>query len=472
MNYLPIFADVNNRTVLVIGGGDIAARKIKLLHRAGANIRVVANNLGKTMQDLLNINNITWISYDFSPMQLDDVFLVVAATNNEKLNSQIFEAANARHKLINVIDRQSKCSFIFPAIVDRYPLILAISSSGTAPMLVRLLREKLEALLPNNIGKIAEIAGKWRDKVKQHYQTISERRHFWERIFNGLFPSQITKGNIKEANRILDYELKNHNCNQGEIILIGAGPGDSGLLTIRGLQLMQLADVVLYDYLVSNEVLQLVRSDAERICVGKRPGKASIQQDKINQLLIKLAQQGKRVVRLKGGDPFIFGRGAEELQAAQIAGIPFQIVPGITSAIGVTAYAGIPLTHRDYSQSVIFITGHYCMMDKKNIDWSLIARLEHTLVIYMGKLKATEITTELIKNGKDPDIPIAVISRGTYKDQKVLIGKLHQLEMLVLNVSTPILLVIGKVVEFHKKLAWFKYSDSTQFNESAIVNLT
>ena len=331
MDYLPLFADLKNRPVLVVGGGEIAARKIELLRRAGAHVRVAARELGHELQALRDINAIEWIAQHFDAAQLDDVFLVIAATDDNALNAQVFDAANARHKLVNVVDDQPKCSFIFPSIVDRSPLVVAISSSGTAPVLARLLREKIEALLPANLGQMAEVAGQWRDKVKQRYHKMSDRRRFWERAFNGLFASQMAAGNVNEARRTLDRELENTSDNQGEITLVGAGPGDSGLLTLRGLQVMQLADVVLYDHLVSDEVLELVRRDADRICVGKRAGAHSVPQEETNQLLVTLAQQGKRVVRLKGGDPFIFGRGGEELQAAQAAGIPFQVVPGITA---------------------------------------------------------------------------------------------------------------------------------------------
>lgn len=470
MDYLPIFADLKNRPVLVVGGGEIAVRKIKLLCRTGARVRVTARNLRYELQELLDINTIEWIAYSFDPAQLDDVFLVIAATGDNQLNSQIFEAANARHKLINIVDNQPKCSFIFPSIVDRYPLIVAISSSGTAPVLTRLLREKIEALLPTNLGQMAEVAGQWRDKVKQRYRKIADRRRFWENAFNGLFANQISTGNVNEARNTLDNELEKSIDNQGEITLVGAGPGNSGLLTLRGLQVMQSADVVLYDHLVSEEVLELVRRDADRICVGKRGGKHHVAQEDTNQLLVTLAQQGKRVVRLKGGDPFIFGRGGEELQAAQVAGIPFQVVPGITSAIGATAYAGIPLTHRDHAQSVLFITGH-CRENSQGIDWSSLDGARQTLVIYMGTIKAAEISAGLIERGRDPATPVAVIGRGTLQDQQVLIGTLDTLDVLSAASLTPSLLVIGEVVKLHRSLAWFNHSAQQKTHESTFINL-
>ena len=470
MDYLPLFADLKNRPVLVVGGGEIAARKIELLRRAGARVQVAARELGHELQALLEIAAIEWVAQHFDSAQLDGVFLVIAATDDNALNARVFDAANARHKLVNVVDDQPKCSFIFPSIVDRSPLVVAISSSGTAPVLARLLREKIEALLPANLGQMADVAGQWRDKVKQRYRRMSDRRRFWERAFNGLFASQMAAGNVNEARQTLDRELENSSDNQGEITLVGAGPGDSGLLTLRGLQVMQLADVVLYDHLVSEEVLELVRRDADRICVGKRAGAHSVPQEETNQLLVTLAQQGKRVVRLKGGDPFIFGRGGEELQAAQAAGIPFQVVPGITAAAGATAYAGIPLTHRDYAQNVLFITGH-CQADSQGIDWPSLARARQTLAIYMGTVKAAEIAAGLIEHGRDAATPVAVIGRGTRQDQQVLTGTLENLEALATAAPTPALLVIGEVVNLHGQLAWFQHSAQQGARESAVVTL-
>ncbi|EIB96937.1 siroheme synthase CysG [Pantoea anthophila] len=470
MDYLPLFADLSGRPVLVVGGGDIAARKIELLRRARARVQIASRELCPELQELLDKQELEWVATEFDPSQLDGVFLVIAATDDNHLNTQVFEAANARHKLVNVVDDQPKCTFIFPSIVDRSPLVVAISSSGTAPVLARMLREKIETLLPASLGQMAEVAGLWRDKVKQRFSRMSDRRRFWERAFDGLFASQMSAGNVEEAKRTLDRELLEEPTRQGEIFLVGAGPGDSGLLTLRGLQVMQLADVVLYDHLVSEEVLDLVRRDADRICVGKRASAHTLPQEEINQLLVSLALKGKRVVRLKGGDPFIFGRGGEELQAAQQAGVPFQVVPGVTAAAGATAYAGIPLTHRDYAQSVMFITGH-CRPDGDDIDWPSLARARQTLAIYMGTVKAAAISAALIQHGRAPSTPVAVISRGTRQDQQVLTGTLEHLEALAASAPTPALLVIGEVVNLHGQLAWFKHSAQQGARESAVVNL-
>nr|WP_246880214.1 siroheme synthase CysG [Pantoea ananatis] len=467
---MPLFADLAGRPVLVVGGGDIAARKIELLRRAGARIQIASRELCPELQALLDEQQLEWLATSFEPAQLDKVFLVIAATDDNALNAQVYDEANARHKLVNVVDDQPKCSFIFPSIVDRSPLVVAISSSGTAPVLARMLREKLETLLPSHLGQMAELAGQWRDKVKARFSRMSDRRRYWERIFNGRFASQMATGDVTAAKQTLDSELGDQPPRQGEIILVGAGPGDSGLLTLRGLQVMQLADVVLYDHLVSDEVLDLVRRDADRICVGKRASAHLLPQDEINQLMVQLAQKGKRVVRLKGGDPFIFGRGGEELQAAQQAGITFQVVPGVTAAAGATAYAGIPLTHRDYAQSVLFITGH-CRPDGDDIDWPSLARARQTLAIYMGAVKAAHISQQLILHGRAASTPVAVIGRGTRPDQQVLTGTLEHLETLAASAPSPALLVIGEVVNLHGQLAWFQHSAQQGARESAVVNL-
>ncbi|AXY35890.1 siroheme synthase CysG [Yersinia pseudotuberculosis] len=471
MDYLPLFADLKQRPVLIVGGGEVAARKIELLHRAGAQVWVVAQTLSSELEQQYQDGRIHWLAQDFLPEQLDNVFLVIAATNDTVLNAAVFAAADQRCILANVVDDQPLCSFIFPSIVDRSPLVVAISSSGQAPVLARILREKLEALLPTRLSDMAAIAGRWRGRVKQHMASMGERRRFWEHAFSGRFASLISRGQLTEAENELQLSLEGQHRALGEVALVGAGPGDAGLLTLRGLQVMQQADVVLYDHLVSPEVLDLVRRDAERICVGKRAGAHSVTQEATNQLLVTLAQQGKRVVRLKGGDPFIFGRGGEELQVVAQAGIPFQVVPGVTAAAGATAYAGIPLTHRDHAQSVTFITGH-CRPDGDDLDWQALARGHQTLAIYMGTVKAAAISQQLIAHGRSSTTPVAVIGRGTRVDQQVLIGTLAQLESLAQQAPTPALLVIGEVVNLHHQIAWFGQQPQTESAISpSVVNL-
>ncbi|KAA8997608.1 uroporphyrinogen-III C-methyltransferase [Affinibrenneria salicis] len=472
MDYLPLFADLRHRPVLVVGGGDVAQRKIDLLLRAGAGVRIVAQSLSESLASRHRAGDIEWLAQEFTPAHLEGVFLVIAATNDRALNAQVYQLANQRHLLVNVVDDQPNCSFIFPSIVDRAPLMVAISSGGQAPVLARLLREKLETLLPASLGLMAKIAGRWRARVAKQLPGGRERRYFWERLFYGRFASLAAGGQPDRAEEELQQQLYQPRQTSGEVSLVGAGPGDAGLLTLRGLQVIQQADVVLYDFLVSADVLELVRRDAQQICVGKRAGSHSMAQEEINHLLVSLAKEGKRVVRLKGGDPFIFGRGGEELQQLAQEGIPFQVVPGITAAAGATAYAGIPLTHRDYAQSVMFITGH-CRPDGSALDWSTLARGRQTLAIYMGTVKAAEISRQLIQHGRAPTTPAAVIGRGTRADQCVLTGTLEQLEHLAQQAPTPALLVIGEVVDLHHQIAWFGQQVSTtrQSGRPTVVNL-
>ncbi|WP_185930404.1 siroheme synthase CysG [Klebsiella spallanzanii] len=467
---MPIFAELKDRPVLVIGGGEIAARKITFLLRAEAKVQIVADALIPELAEKVERQEIQWRASMFEERQLDDVFLVIAATEDDELNQRVFAAANARYRLVNVVDNQALCSFVFPSIVDRSPLLVAISSSGKAPVLSRILREKIEALLPTNLGRLAETASYWRHHIKTHLKTTAERRRFWERVFTGRFASLMLAGNKAEAERALEDELKQPEKRPGEIILVGAGPGDAGLLTLRGLQALQQADVVFYDNLVTPEVRELVRRDAQTVCVGKSAAGVSVPQQEINRLLIEAAKAGNTVVRLKGGDPFIFGRGGEELQAAAEAGIPFQVVPGVTAAAGATAYAGIPLTHRDYAQSVTFITGHFGA-ENSPLDWARLAQSGQTLAIYMGSLKAAEISAQLIANGRDRDTPVAVISRGTRADQYTRTGTLQQLENLAKDAPMPALLVVGEVVQLHQQLAWFQHTTTAEGFNSSVVNL-
>lgn len=454
MDYLPLFVELKERPVLLVGGGHIAARKALLLLRAGARLKVIAPELCDELHQYYQQNKIEWFSTQYQPEQLFGMMLVIVATDDSDLNQQIYLDAQARHIFVNVVDSQPQCSFIFPAIIDRTPILVAISSAGKAPVLVRMIREKLEALLPASLGTMATIAGKWRSKVKQQLQTFQARCRFWEEAFSGKFASLVASDQLLQAEAQLEQNLQQQNPHQGELALVGAGPGDAGLLTLRGLQVIQQAEVVLYDSLVSPEVLELVRRDADTICVGKRAGKPSISQEETHALIVKYVQQGKRVVRLKGGDPFIFGRGGEELEIATEYGFSFQVVPGITAASGASAYAGIPLTHRQYAQSVTFMTGH-CKEKGIEPDWRSLAQANHTLAIYMGTAKATLISQRLIEQGRSPLTPIAVISCGTRADQQVFTGSLIQLAQLAENAPTPALLIVGEVAALHHQLAWF-----------------
>ncbi|MFC0322213.1 siroheme synthase CysG [Gallibacterium melopsittaci] len=455
MQYLPIFIDLKDKNVLVVGGGHIAKRKIDLLRQAHAKIQVVAEQLCSSLHALWQAGQINWLSKQFSADQLEAASLVVVATNDTALNQQVYQLAQQQNRLVNTVDDQTHCSFIFPSIIDRSPVQIAISSAGTAPVLTRLLREKLEALLPQHLSTMAEIAGRWRGKVKATLSQLKQRRYFWETLFNHSQFQRLTQNQqIEQAEQFIAEQLQQRPTPLGEVTLVGAGPGDAGLLTLKGLQAIQQADIVLYDALISEQILSLIRRDADRILVGKRAGKPSISQTQINNLLINYAKQGKRVVRLKGGDPFVFGRGGEELQALQQENIPFSVVPGVTAAVGATAYAGIPLTHRDYAQSVIFITGHR-QANGNALAWKSLAQANTTLVVYMGTIKASEIQTQLLAHGRHPTTPVAVISQGTLVQQQVQIGTLTNLIDLAEQTEKPALLVIGEVVTLQQQLQWF-----------------
>lgn len=458
MDYLPLFADLKGRSVLIVGGGTVAARKVEALMKAGALIHLAAPKLNPALQVLADQSQIMWLGPSFEESQLDRVWLVIAATNDAELNRRVSSAAESRRIWANVVDERQLCTFIFPSIINRNPIQIAVSSGGTAPVLARLLREKLEALLPQNLGAMASIADRWRDRVKAKLSAAAQRRHFWENLFTHPTFLRLNESHqTAEAEAFVARQLNNIQTGTGEVALVGAGPGDAGLLTLKGLQRIQQADVILYDALVSEQVLELVRRDAEKIFVGKRAGKHSIIQEDTNRLLVLYAKQGKRVVRLKGGDPFVFGRGGEELETLRAEGIAFEVIPGITAALGATAYAGIPLTHREHAQSAMFITGH-CKSSGNAPAWNTIAQSNQTLAVYMGAIQAGELQEKLIRHGRSPDTPVAIISRGTLPDQQVFSGSLNQLADLAARAPSPALLVIGETAALHHRLSWFGHS--------------
>lgn len=464
MSSFALFATLNNRPVLVVGGGKVAARKIDALIQKGARVQVVAKTLCPSLQKAREENALHYLGETFDESQLDAVFLVIAATDDSLLNQRIFQAAERAKKLCNVVDSPDLCSFTTPAVVDRSPLQIAISSNGAAPVLTRLWREKLETLLPQHLGNMAQHASQWRERVKQRLPNLTLRRQFWETVFrHPEWNWAHEQHNIQAAERVIQtlFESQNQAAKKGVVALVGAGVGDAGLLTLKALQHIQAADVVLYDALVSEEVLNLIRRDAEKICVGKQARSHSVQQEHINELLLKHAQLGKRVVRLKGGDPFVFGRGGEELQFLRQANIDYVVVPGITAALGATAYAGIPLTHRHYAQSVTFITGH-CQANGQEPHWPSLAQSQQTLVIYMGTIQAAHLSKELIRHGRSENTPIAIISHGTRPSQEVLSGSLKNLPQLAEKAKTPALIVIGETAALHEELNWFSGSLKTE----------
>ncbi len=454
MQHYPIFADLKGRTVLLAGAGHVAERKAESLLQTGALVHVVAATLNPQFEAWQKAGQITWLGAEFQAAFVRKAFLVVAATDDHDLNRHIFEAAEAEGKLCNTVDNQALCSYIVPAVINRSPIQVAVSSGGASPVLARLWRQKIEALIPAHTGKMASLAGAWRQRVKSGINSLSERRRFWENLFASRFDTLVAQGNLAAAEQEFAAQLAGYQDEGGAVVLVGAGPGDAGLLTLHALQAMQAADVVLYDALVSPEIRALIRKDADKICVGKRAKLHQVQQEETNRLLVHYAQQGKRVVRLKGGDPFVFGRGGEEAQVLAQAGIPFRIVPGITAALGATAYAGIPLTHRDSAQTALFITGH-CRPDGQDLHWQTLARGHQTLVIYMGTIKAAEIAAQLIAHGRSEHTPVAVISNGTLAQQSVQTGVLRNLPDLAAQAERPALMVIGEVVALRDELAWF-----------------
>lgn len=455
MEYLPIFVNLNQQPVLVIGGGIVAARKVELLIRAGAKITVISKKLCSFLIELLSQNKIIWLNTSFQKKHVKNILLIIAATNNNKLNKKISEISKKKLILVNVVDDKPKCSFIFPSILDRSPLLIAISSNGLSPILTRIIKEKLEIFFPQKISKVVEIAGKWRLKIKKYFKNLKERRFFWENLFDGIFINQVISGNLKKAEKTIRKQIQTSKKIKGELILVGSGPGNPELLTIRALQVLQKADVILYDNLVSKDILNLVRKDSRFIFVGKKAGKKLTSQEEINLLILKLVKENNRVIRLKGGDPFIFGRGAEEVEFAWKKNIPFQVVPGITAAIGISAYSGIPLTHRNYSSSILFLTGKYC---NEITDSYLrnIVNTRQTIVIYMGLLQIKKIQFRFLSCGFDPNFPVSIINKGTEKKQKVLVGTLKNLHKLAIQSYSPSMIMMGKVINLHHKLCWFQ----------------
>jgi len=458
MDYLPLFFDLKTKPCLLVGGGVVALRKAELLCRAGARVTVVAPQMRESLIELVQAHQGEAIQASYAEALLEGMTLVVAATDDEALNQQVQQDAVARGLPVNVVDQPALCSFIFPAIVDRSPLMIAVSSGGSAPVLARLVRARLEALIPHSYGALGRLMGSFRDKVKQRFTRIESRRAYWEQVLYGPVCEQLASGQQPQALRWMEDLLeKTDERHTGEVYLVGAGPGDPDLLTFKALRLMQQADVVLYDRLVSPRVMDLCRRDAERIYVGKERDNHAVPQEGINQLLVDLALQGKKVLRLKGGDPFIFGRGGEELEMLAEQHIPFQVVPGITAASACASYAGIPLTHRGYAQSVKFVTGQL-KHRSADLNWPELVHDKQTIVFYMGLHRIGYLVSQLIAHGKNPKTPVALVQAGSTPQQKVVTGTLETIEQVLKDnpVRPPSLIIVGEVVELHHKLAWYK----------------
>jgi uroporphyrin-III C-methyltransferase / precorrin-2 dehydrogenase / sirohydrochlorin ferrochelatase len=452
MDYLPVFLQLQGRPVVVVGGGRVASRKVNLLFRTGARITVVAPELSDELRELTSAGDIQYVQASFSPPHIDGATAVVAATGLTEVNAAVSAAAQERRIPINVVDDPAASTFIFPAIVDRSPILIAISSGGRAPVLARRVREQIEALLPARLGALARFMGERRTAVKRALRAAA-RRSFWERVVSGIVGTRFFAGDEAGAAEDFDRELRTTQLTRsaatggrglGECYLIGAGPGDPDLLTLRALQLLQQADVILYDRLVPAAVLERARRDAERVFVGKQPGNPATQ-DRINELLVHYARLGLRVARLKGGDPFIFGRGGEEMEVLATQGIPYIVVPGITAALGAAASAHIPLTHRKLSQSVTFVMGH--MLDDESLDWASLARSRQTVVFYMGVGHLPQIVAKLRAAGANADLPAAVVERATLPEQRTLRGTLETIAGIAraANIAPPALLILGEV---------------------------
>ena len=471
MESFPIFVKLTNKPVLVVGGGEVGLRKVQSMLKANARVTVVAPYICDRLIEMASDqpDRLLLIEAEYNSGHIVDHVLVIAATDVLSVNQKIKQHAESMGIWVNVVDEPELCGFTFPAIIDRSPMTVAISSNGKAPVLARLWKEQLERQFPTWTGQLAKLAGEFRHKVKSSISTFQRRRHFWETIFRGPASQNAAQGNWDEVSNTLETQLAQFGDNSessqtqsssGHVYLVGGGPGDPELLTIKALQTMQMADVIVYDYLISQPILDLCRKDAQMISVGKKAGNHTMPQNKINELLVELALEGKVVCRLKGGDPYIYGRGGEEAQLLAKHGIAYKVIPGITAAAACSASSGIPLTHRDYAQSLQFITGHCKNNDavasagEQGPNWASLAVSKQTLVVYMGVIRSATIKDNLIAHGRAPSTPVAIIENGTRPNQRVVTGELSKLDSLAKehNIGSPALIIIGEVVDLHDQL--------------------
>lgn len=464
MDLLPLFMSVKGRRVLVAGGGKAAARKAELASRAGAAVTVLAPDISDDMANLIAGRGLTHATHEVTREDLDGCALAFGASDDEALNEKIHALAQACGVPVNIVDRPELCQFIMPAILDRDGVVVAVSSGGDAPLLTRMMKARFETLVPAAYGRLARFGGRWRGRVGKAITDGDLRRRFWENAFEGTVAELVFAGRDSEAEHAMEAQLEAavkgaEGAPRGEVWLVGAGPGDPDLLTFRALRLMQQAEVVLYDRLIGDGIMNLVRRDAERIYVGKSPKNHTMAQEDISAQLVRLAKEGKRVLRLKGGDPFIFGRGGEEIEALAAEGIPFQVVPGVTAANGCAAYAGIPLTHRDHAHACVFVTGHG--QEDEAPDWKALIQPGQTIVVYMGLSALAELSAGYIAAGGDPDMPAAIVENGTRPDQRVITGTIADLPARkeAANLGQPSLIVIGGVVTLQGELSWFETAE-------------
>ncbi|HEY6620066.1 MAG TPA: siroheme synthase CysG [Steroidobacteraceae bacterium] len=471
MNYFPAFFDLAAQKVLIVGGGEVALRKLTLLERCGAKITVVAAEVLPELRERAAAGRITTVIREFVPDDLDGARLVIVATSRRAVNRWIAALSEARGIPVNVVDDREASRFIVPALIDRAPVLVAISTGGTSPVLARRLRERLEALIPKRLGELSLWLQVLRRSVRRRLRDTGARRRYFEQIVDGAAARRYVAGDTHGAQSLAQQLLAQSASSpreSGEVTLVGAGPGDPELLTLKALRALQDADVILHDRLVPQAVLDMARRDARRICVGKAAGSIGRTQAEINALLIEHAAQGMRVVRLKGGDPFIFGRGGEELEALQQAQIRFSVIPGITAAAGCAAYAGIPLTHRDHAHSVTFVTGHQDS-DGREPDYRALAKPGITAVFYMGLARVEHIAAQFLRHGAPKTLPAALIAQGTLENQRVVTGTLATIAEAATRacLESPTLLVVGEVASLHDSLAWFNSTPQLEAAHSA-----
>lgn len=463
MDYFPLFAKLSDQPCLIVGGGQVALRKYRLVRRAGARITVVAPKLCDELDEAAVTGELHAIRERFRPEHVDRQLIVIAATDDESCNAAVARAAAARGRLCNVVDDPSRCSFIMPAIVDRGPVTVAISTGGRSPTLARWLKARLEQFLPARIGDLAILSQRWRETVARRFERGDERQRFWLDVFSGPVVDDVLAGRTNDAARGMTRALRRgirETRREGVASLVGAGPGDAELITLRGARLLSEADVVMHDALVSTSVLELARRDATFINVGKRAGHHSMPQDDISALLVRLVREGKRVCRLKGGDPFLFGRGGEEALALRAAGLRFEVVPGVTAAAACGAYAGIPLTHRGVADSVTFVTAHGCQREHEP-DWDALGDPRRTVVFYMGVRRLAQIGAQLIRSGRPATTPVAIVAKGSTREQNTTLTTLHELAGgLHTGIAGPAVVIVGDVVRLANTLDWFQPASS------------
>jgi len=457
MDYLPIFVAADKRPILVVGGGNVAERKVRLLLRTGAEVCVVSPELCPGLKTLEEKGRIQWLERGYESQDLDRAWLVYTATDDPFLQNRVASEAHARRILVNTVDDRNKCSFIMPAFVDRSPVMVAISTGGSSPVLARRLRDAIERLLPQATARLAAFVGEVRERIQQQVPDFSRRRRIHEWLVDGPVARLVRAGREDQARQTLASALEQDSlAREGYVHLVGAGPGDPELLTLKALQSLQAADVIVHDGLVDKRVLDLARRDAEFISVAKQAGHHRLSQEGINQLLVDRARQGEIVVRLKGGDPFVFGRGGEEISHLREHGIPYEVIPGITAAVGCAAYAGLPLTHRDHAHSLWLVTAH-CRESVDTLDWNDLAHSRQTLAFYMGVRQIQRVQTQLIQHGRHPDTPVAFVENGCRPEQRVIVGRLGHMAQLAQDhqLQSPALIYVGEVAAMAGRLNWY-----------------